>query len=206
MQKINLNREQLDALKEIGTIGGGSAATALSQLLCRKVYIKVPHVEILCLEELTGREFSVNPEDLGFAVTLKILGSLKGEMLVLFSHKNALLMVDILNQRKIGTTGIINLIEASALSESSHILCSAYLNAIGELLNLHQLIPLIPKTVVDKMDRLNKVLLSKFMEEDIKYVLPIENHLVMEDVELDVLVVFVLEYESVSKILKIVGL
>ncbi|MBW2610605.1 MAG: chemotaxis protein CheC, partial [Deltaproteobacteria bacterium] len=39
-----LSKEQLDALKEVGTIGVGHAANALSQLADRKIMISVPRV------------------------------------------------------------------------------------------------------------------------------------------------------------------
>jgi len=39
---LNLTDEQKDALSEVGNIGAGHAATALSQLIKKKVMISVP--------------------------------------------------------------------------------------------------------------------------------------------------------------------
>jgi chemotaxis protein CheC len=206
MENINLNGEQLDVLKEIGTIGGGSAATALSQILGKRVSIAVPQVKLVSAERISASEFLIEPDEVGIAVDLKILGALQGGILVLFSQKSALMMIDILMKREIGTTQLLNLMEASALSESSHILCGSYLNAVGELLELHQLIPSIPQTVVDRMDRLNRLLLKRFTQGDVHYILPIENKLMIEDIEVNLFVIFLLEYDSIKKILKIIGL
>ncbi|MCU0650953.1 MAG: hypothetical protein MUC52_01810, partial [Candidatus Omnitrophica bacterium] len=148
----------------------------------------------------------MQPDDIGIAVDLKILGELRGGMLALFSQKSALLLIDILTKRKMGTTQLLNLLEASALSESSHILAGAYLNAVGQMLELHQLMLSIPQTVVDRMDRLNKLLIRRFADEGINYLLPIENKMIIENTEIDLFVIFLLEYESVNKMLKIVGL
>lgn len=206
MEELILNAEQLDVLKEIGTVGSGSAATALNQLLRKKVTIEVPQITVMSHEAISSRDFSFQSSEVGLAVEFRILGALRGGMLVLFSQKSAMMMIDVLMKRPIGSTQLLNLMEASALSESSHILSGAYLNAVGEMLELHQLMLSIPQTTVDRLDRLNKLLLRRFADEGITYLLPIENKLKLEGIEVDVFVVFLLEYESVKNILKIIGL
>jgi chemotaxis protein CheC len=206
MDNIALNGDQLDVLREIGTVGSGSAATALSQLLGQRVSIAVPQVSLFTGEKISPSSFLMQPDDIGIAVDLKILGELRGGMLALFSQKSALLLIDILTKRKMGTTQLLNLLEASALSESSHILAGAYLNAVGQMLELHQLMLSIPQTIVDRMDRLNRLLIRRLADEGINYLLPIENKMVIENTEIDLFVIFLLEYESVNKMLKIVGL
>lgn len=206
MEALNLTHEQLDALKEIGNIGGGNAATALSQLLGKRVSVNVPQVRLLPLNELSGSEFLIKPEELSIAVSLRILGKLKGGMLVLFPHRSALLMIDILMQREVGSTELFTVLDESVLSESSHILCCSYLNAVGEFLGLYQLIPSITQTAVDRVDRLSRVLIKGFVDENVGYILPIENRLIIEDIEFNLFVIFLLEYESLMRILKMVGL
>ena len=43
----DLSPVQLDVLKEIGNIGSGNAATALSQLLGRSIDMQVPQVRLM---------------------------------------------------------------------------------------------------------------------------------------------------------------
>ena len=145
---------------------------------------------------MPASEFLLAPEEICLAVDLKILGALQGGMIVLFSQKSALLMIDILMRRPFGSTQLLNVIEASALSESAHILSGSYLNAVGELLELHRLIPSIPQIIVDRMDRLNKVMIKKFTDQNFHYLLPIENNLTIEDIQLQLYVIFLLEYDS----------
>ena len=44
---------QLDAIKEIGNIGAGNAATALSQLIAEVISVNVPAVKILPLDDVS---------------------------------------------------------------------------------------------------------------------------------------------------------
>lgn len=48
----DLSGNQLDALREIGNIGAGNSATALSQLINRRINMNVPNVSIVPLEEV----------------------------------------------------------------------------------------------------------------------------------------------------------
>lgn len=202
-EKIDLNGDQLDALKELGNIGAGNAATALSQLLEKKVYISIPHLKFLNLSESSPKDFISDPDSVGIAFALKILGLLKGGMLVLFSRESASTMVDIMYRRVLPQGKLLTLTDISAITETAHILCSSYLSAVGEFLGLYQLIPSIPQTAMDRMDKLGGVLMKEFIGNDANYIIPIENQLNIEDIKLDMMVVFVLEYESVMKILKI---
>jgi chemotaxis protein CheC len=206
MDNIALNNDQLDVLREIGTVGSGSAATALSQLLGKRVSITVPQVSLFAQDKISPSSFLMQPDEIGIVVDLKILGELHGGMLALYSQKSALQMIDILMKRPMGSTQLLNLLEASAISESSHILAGAYLNAVGDMLELNQLILSIPQTIVDRMDRMNKLLLRGLADEGMNYLLPIENKMVIENTEIDLFVIFLLEYDSVTKMLKIVGL
>ncbi len=206
MTEIKVTDEQLDALKEIGNIGAGTSATALGQILKKKVMINVPKVTIINLENAVSGEFMVTPDEISIIVASKILGVLNGGMLVVYPHDSALKMIDILLNRKLGSTDLFTLMDASALAETSHILCSAYLNAVGEFLDLHHLIPAIPQTIVDRIVKLDKNLSRRFVGDNVAYVLPIESRLIIEEIELNISVSFLLEYESVNKILKTVGL
>lgn len=51
----NLSEVELDVLKELGNIGTGHAATSLSKLLNKDVYLSVPRVKI--------GEIKISPEN-----------------------------------------------------------------------------------------------------------------------------------------------
>ena len=69
-----MNSQQIDALREVGSIGTGNAATALSALLGCEVRIPLPEVQVL--------EFNDAVEKLGGFETVSagIISSLSGEI------------------------------------------------------------------------------------------------------------------------------
>jgi chemotaxis protein CheC len=52
MEEIKFNEFQKEALKEIGNICAGNAATALSQLVGKKIDISVPETYFIPIEEV----------------------------------------------------------------------------------------------------------------------------------------------------------
>jgi len=142
----NLNEPQLDALREISNIGMGHAATALSQLLGKTIHLRVPRVMITDISQV--------PELLGGAgkmvvgIYLQILGSARGNILMIFPRENAVRMLDKLLHRENQRGGLLTELEVSALKEVGNILASAYLNALGTMLKM----PLIPSVPVLSFD------------------------------------------------------
>lgn len=51
---LDLGPAQIDALREIGNIGAGNAATALSRMMGRPVQMGVPKVKLLAVEEIAA--------------------------------------------------------------------------------------------------------------------------------------------------------
>ena len=70
----DLNSLEIDALREIGSIGTGNAATALSQMLGKPVRITLPEVRIMEYNEAI--EWIGGPE----AITAGVLAQLGGEI------------------------------------------------------------------------------------------------------------------------------
>ena len=140
-----LNSVQLDTLKEVSNIGMGHAATALSQMIGQRVNLTVPNV--------TVAEISQVPEHLGGAekmmvgITLQILGDARGSIMLLFPEESAhRLLCSLLGQQEKGL--VMTEVSVSALKEVGNILASAYLSALGKLLN-KTLIPSVPLLAYD---------------------------------------------------------
>jgi hypothetical protein len=49
-------------------------------------------------------------------------------------------------------------------------------------------------------------MIKRFTDSNVKYLLPIENNLMIEGVAVTLYVVFLLDYDSIKKILRIVGI
>ncbi|MCK4251779.1 chemotaxis protein CheC, partial [candidate division WOR-3 bacterium] len=92
-----LSSEQLDALKEVGTIGAGHAANALSQLAGRKIMISVPQVKGVPLKEVVA--LVGPPESMAVVTYMKLMGDTEGRSLLVFPKQSAFNLVDILMKR-----------------------------------------------------------------------------------------------------------
>ena len=83
----NLDFYQKDALKEIGNIGAGNAATAFAQLFNRKIEMTVPSVDIVPIEEVP--EITGGIEQHVLSVFLKVVGEAPGSILLILSESSA---------------------------------------------------------------------------------------------------------------------
>ncbi len=137
---------EIDALREVASIGAGHAATALSQMIERTVMISVPTVRVVPLEEvgqLVGR-----PDDIVAAVLMHMMGDLTGRTLLAFPESAAKQLCDILLRRPGGSTLTFAVMEQSGLKEVGNILSSAYFNALSDFMGM-MLMPSIPSLVID---------------------------------------------------------
>ena len=165
----------MDALKEVGNIGAGNAATALGAALNRTVNINIPEVKLITFDHLNDDSLLKEPQDVSIAVCSRITETIKGGVMVLFSKENSLLLSDLLTKKTPGSNGLLTLVEVSALSETSYILSCSYLDSVGLMLNQRLLIPSSPQTAIDKTGGLNKALVKRFLGEEVKQVISIEN-------------------------------
>ncbi len=140
-----LTAGQLDTLKEISNIGMGHAATALSQLIGERVFLRVPQLKITGLTEVP--DLLGGPEEVIVGITLQILGDARGSILLIFPRESSYRLLSRLLGEK-GKTPFLTELSASTLKEVGNILASAYLSALGSLLQMH-LIPSIPLLAFD---------------------------------------------------------
>lgn len=148
---------QLDALKEVGNIGSGNAATALSQMLNRKIDMKVPVVDILPYDEMIRRIGS--EEDIVVAVLLAAYGDAPGNLLFIMNYEKAQEFSRVLLG---GMEDVSEELYISVFQEIGNILGNSYINAIGKLTGLN-LITSVPSVAVDM---LTAVLSSSFMSAE----------------------------------------
>jgi chemotaxis protein CheC len=141
-----LNPAQLDAMKEVGNIGAGHGATALSQLLGKRIFITVPQANVIPLSEIP--KLVGDPNTLVAGLTLSILGDATGKILLLFPRDSALHLADMLLKQPLGSSKILTEMGHSAIKEAGNILTGAYLSALNEFLGMLLLIS-VPTLVFD---------------------------------------------------------
>lgn len=143
-----LGEAQLDALREIGNIGAGTAASALAQMTGRTVPMGVPTVTLLPVEEVADR--TGDAERVVAAMFLGVNGDVTGHMLFVMDEEAARDVVDALMGGMGGgdpDDGFTEM-ELSALQEVANILTGSYLNALAQITGL-RLEPTPPAVGVD---------------------------------------------------------
>lgn len=126
-----LNSLELDTLREIGSIGTGNAATALSQLLGERVRITLPEVRIMGYNEAI--EWIGGPEEITAGVLVKLSGEINGIMLSVQKLDFANLVLSSMMDKSVSDYSALEELERSALVEVGNIMISTFINALSGL-------------------------------------------------------------------------
>ncbi len=153
---LNLSALQLDALREVGNVGAGNAATALSQIINKKIDMTVPQVAILPLGDVP--DVVGGPDAMVAGVYLRVFGPAPGSILFLLPRESAFCLVDMVMGREKGCTHSLNSMDESALMEIGNILAGAYLNALSYFTKF-TLLPSIPALAMDMAGAILSVIL-----------------------------------------------
>ena len=157
----SFNSLQLDAIREVGNIGTGNAATALSGLLSRMIHMDVPKIELVSIYEL-GEHYG-DPLRIVGAVFVRSTGGFGCSLIFIQNEDDADLMVELLLKQQFGTHIPIDEIpeemKDSALSEVGNIVLSSFLNAINILLGTHHQIS-VPGVAHDMLSSILDVVAS----------------------------------------------
>lgn len=196
----DLSDIQLDALREMGNIGAGNAATALSQLIGELINITVPSVKVLPLEDVP---FTLGgPEKVVYVIYLDVLSKISGIMLTTISPESALLLVNKmlgLNEKDISSE-----IAQSALKEAGSILCGSYLSALSQVVGVSS-IASVPSMACDMLGAILNFILAE-IGQVAEEVLFIETELFVSSIKLECSQIFLPKPESLETILSSLGM
>ncbi len=157
-----LTAMQLDALNEVGSIGAGHAATALSQLVDRPVGLQVPTIEVIDICQVPY--VFGGPEQVVCAAYARLLGDIGGGVLFFATRESALSLIDLLRGRAGGETRELGVDEEAMLGNAISILISAYLAAIGRMAD----IDVLPSPPVMVFDMAGAILQAAVAEIDMR--------------------------------------
>jgi len=146
MDEMKFTDLQKDALKEIGSICAGNAATALSQLFNKKLEMNVPDILFLPLEKvpkIVGGE-----DELVIGLVIRILGDFPSVILLVFSQEDAKKLASLMSDKHPNGKNVITELERSALKEIGVILANAYLGALSVFVKWG-LVPSVPELIED---------------------------------------------------------
>jgi len=198
----DLNELQLDALKEIGNIGSGNAATALSDMLERSVSIAVPTIKVLdyntVVQNLGG------PETLLVGILLCLNGDITGMMMFLLHKEFAHMVLNSLIGSEFNEEVDLDDMSQSTIQEVGNIMGASYVNAIASLTGLKIDIS-VPNMSVDMAGALLSVPAIYYANISDKIIL-IEDEFGHETKESTSHILLIPEVDSLQKIMESLGL
>ena len=153
---LELTPTQLDALREIGNVGAGNSATALSQIINHRIDMNVPQVSIVPITDVP--DLVGGPDVMVAGVFLRVYGAAPSNILFLLPQESAFYLVDMILGKPHGETKTLDFMDESALMEIGNILAGAYLNALFNLTKL-SLLPSIPALAMDMAGAILSVVL-----------------------------------------------
>jgi chemotaxis protein CheC len=133
----NLNSMQIDVLKEIGNIGAGNAATALSKMIAKRIDMDVPKVNILEFKDVA--DLVGGPETAVIGIYFKVTGDITGSIMFLLDQNSARLLISLLMAVD-ESSELLSEMEISALQEVGNILAGAYLSSLSSLTGLKMMV------------------------------------------------------------------
>lgn len=191
----------LDVLKEIGNIGSGNAASALSELIQCNTDITVPTVKMLDFSEAVN--FLGGPENVAIGMLVGIKGDITGMMLYVLQHSFASKMTSTLFGSEIEDLTNMNEMETSFISEVGNIMAASYVNAISQLTGMMIDIS-VPNMTVDMVGAILSVPAVEFAQVGNK-VLFIDDGFVIGDGEIKSNMILVPEMQSLETLFTRLG-
>lgn len=187
-----------DALREVGNIATGNAATALSNLLNKYIEIKVPDVNTIPIKDFA--EYCGGPEKIVVGTYLEITGELTGEAMFLFPKESAEKLVDLMLGQEPGTSSMEDEMAISAFKEMTNIVTGGYLNSIGDFISA-KLFPSVPLFRIDMLQSLIDFVLVK-ASNSADNLLTINTKIEVKDIEIEGSFIVLFDVPSYNKLLK----
>lgn len=154
-----LNGMELDTIREIGSIGTGNAATALSSMLGCEVRIDMPEVRIMGYNEAI--EWIGGPEVITAGVLVHMSGEINGIMLSVQQLDFVNLVLERMEGRKVNSYEELTELDRSALVEVGNIMISTFINALSGLAEITTRLT-VPAFAVDMQGAILTVPMAEF--------------------------------------------
>ncbi|GEM_PF-87141 len=145
---------QLDALREIGNIGAGHAATSLAGMINKKVMIDVCQIDLVNIKDLAGI-FNHEHGDI-LDVQLGFSGDINGSIHYVMPKEEASNFVAMLTVRPRGSSKELDGADLAVLKECGGILLTSYLGAISDFLKFSLVFAAPDIECVNRVDFISK--------------------------------------------------
>lgn len=183
-------------MREIGTVGAGHSAIALSQLLQQKINIAVVKVQIAPSDDFNA--IMGGPDVLAMAVYIQMLGDMQGGLALIFKRDDALKLMDILLHKE--ESNIITELGQSALKEACNIISGSYLSSLSQLIPFKIALS-IPRFSLDKISNIIPGIFDEIMRPE-KQCLALVTEFIESSNQIKGYYLFLPKKEALQKILE----
>ena len=198
-----LNEKYLDVLRDVGNIGAGNAATALSEMLGYMVKVSVPSVKVADMKDV-AKEIDTGDEEV-IAILINLDQDLIGTILTVLYKPFVNELIKTFLGCEIKTTDDLraNEMAKSALSEVGNITAANYVNALARLSKMTINI-LTPDLHIEKLQDMMEKQTKAFKEFGDKVVL-IDESFIIKDEEYKSSMILMLELDSLNDLMEKLG-
>lgn len=196
--KLELNALQLDALKEIGNIGAGNAATSLSKMLEKRIDVRVPYAGLIDIERVP--EFLGGSESEVASIMVPVKGAFEACLMLVFHRRDALRLAELLLNAGRGSLKEFDESSRSALKELGNISAGSYLWALSKMIKA-ELSGSVPEMAADMLQAvLDGVLIP--LAEKVEKVVILETEFEVEGEKVRGYYVFLPDPEGLAEMLR----
>ena len=195
---VALSALQLDVIKEIGNIGAGNAATALSELLGSKVEMAIPGLKFLSFEEIV--DLLGGKDQIMTSVIFELKGDIRGVILQVVQLPFANKITNSFLQKNLTDLNNMDDMEKSALSEVANIMTGNYVKAMAAFENMVIQIS-VPEQRTGTLEKTLKEPISVLVKDgDIMFV---EEHFIISGNEYTCHMIMVPDTPSLNRLLQV---
>jgi chemotaxis protein CheC len=202
MEEHRITEFQLDALKEVATIGSATAATALAELIQAKVGISVPQASFVPLEKINSL-INKGVDTLFVVLDMGITGDIGGRILFLISPEHAKFLAGELLGNHQKEIDLSDELSRSAMNEAANILCGAYVSVLADMIKMTILLS-PPAFAMDMMGALLDFIFIQ-LAQDSEEALYLRTDLEVKGLSIQGLFLFFPDTASLRKILDALG-
>jgi chemotaxis protein CheC len=163
VQHVKLEPDQIADLMEVGNIGAGNAASALSDLIHRRCVIDIPQITYESAEDL--RRVLDMEDSYVVMMHIKIMGDIPATMFVIMKRTYAQTVVRYMTRDGLDPTGKdMSFTAQFALKQLGEILTKSFFDSIHQLL-MAKAKYAMPEIIMDSWSAAQESILSRFAKQ-----------------------------------------
>jgi chemotaxis protein CheC len=156
-------KDEMDILREVGSIAAGHGSIALSEMMGRKLDLELPSLDMVPARSVIDK---IQGDQIVISVACNILSGIKGEIIFVLDEKSAFKLIDLCYRahpdEKKG--GLFTEMGLSLIKEVGNIIISSYVGALSMILKT-VVIPSIPTLVSGSLQQVLSMVVSPYSND-----------------------------------------